>query len=65
MKLTKMLDLLAHLGGFEPPTLGFEMRGFAVTNCIELYRFVILQRVYKNGLKTHSPKLQDWTVTGT
>jgi len=43
MKLTKMLDLLAHPTGFEPVTLGLEMRGLVVTNCIELYRFVCLQ----------------------
>jgi len=43
MKLTKMLDLLARPTGFEPVTLGLEMRGFVVTNCIELSRFVILQ----------------------
>ena len=43
---------LASPRGFEPLTLGLEMRGFVVTNCIELYRFVILQRVYRNGLKT-------------
>jgi len=43
MKLTKMLNLLARPRGFEPLTLGLEMRGFVVTNCIELYRFVILQ----------------------
>jgi len=43
MKLTKILDLLARPGGFEPPTLGLEMRGIEVTNCIELSRFVILQ----------------------
>jgi len=43
MKLTKTLDLLARPGGFEPPTLGLEMRGFVVTNCIELSHFVILQ----------------------
>jgi len=41
---------LARPRGFEPLTLGLEMRGFVVTNCIELYRFVILQRVYENGL---------------
>ena len=34
---------LARPRGFEPLTLGLEMRGFVVTNCIELYRFVILQ----------------------
>jgi len=43
VKLTKMLDLLARPRGFEPLTLGLEMRGFMVTNCIELYRFVCLQ----------------------
>ena len=50
--------------GFEPLTLGFEMRGFVVTNCIELARFVILQGVYENGLKTRSPKLRNRTMTG-
>jgi len=34
---------LARPRGFEPLTLGLEMRGFVVTNCIELSRFVILQ----------------------
>ena len=68
MKLTKMLDLLARPTGFEPVTLGLEMRGFVVTNCIELYRFgystiIILQDVYENGLKTHSPKLRNRTIT--
>jgi len=43
VKLIKTLDLLARPRGFEPLTLGLEMRGFVVTNCIELYRFVILQ----------------------
>ena len=43
MKLTKTLDLLVRPRGFEPLTLGLEMRGFVVTNCIELSRFVILQ----------------------
>jgi len=33
---------------FEPVTLGLEMRGFVVTNCIELYRFVILQYLFYN-----------------
>jgi len=42
MKLTKMLDLLAHPRGFEPLTLGLEMRGFVVTNYSELHRFVLL-----------------------
>ena len=43
VKLTKTLDLLARPGGFEPPTLGLEMRGFVVTNSTELSRFVTLQ----------------------
>ena len=37
---------LASPTGFEPVTLGLEMRGFVVTNCIELYRFVILQQLF-------------------
>jgi len=43
MRLIKMLDLLARPRGFEPLTLGLEMRGFVVTNSTELSRFVILQ----------------------
>ena len=43
MKLTKMLDLLARSTGFEPVTLGLEMRGIDHTNDIVLHRFVILQ----------------------
>jgi len=38
----KILKLLARPRGFEPLTLGLEMRGFVLTNCIELYRFVHL-----------------------
>ena len=53
MKLTKMLYLLARPTGFEPLTLGLEMQGIGYTNDIVLHRFVILQRVYENGLKTH------------
>ena len=34
---------LARPRGFEPLTLGLEMRGFVVTNSSELSRFVILQ----------------------
>ena len=49
-KILKVSQLLARPRGFEPLTLGLEMRGFVVTICIELYRFVILQRVYENGL---------------
>ena len=48
-----MLDLLARPGGFEPLTLGLEMRWIGYTNDIVLHRFVILQHVYENGLKTH------------
>jgi len=36
------LNLLARPTGFEPVTLGLEMRGFVVTNSTELSRFVIL-----------------------
>jgi len=43
VKLTKMLDLLARPRGFEPLTLGLEMRGFVVTNSTVLSRFVTLQ----------------------
>ena len=43
MKLTKTLNLLARPRGFEPLTLGLEMRGFVVTNSSELSRFVTLQ----------------------
>ena len=43
VKLTKTLDLLARPRGFEPLTLGLEMRGFVVTNSTELSRFVTLQ----------------------
>jgi len=43
VKLTKTLDLLARPTGFEPVTLGLEMRGFVITNSTELSRFVILQ----------------------
>jgi len=42
VKLIKTLNLLARPTGFEPVTLGLEMRGFVVTNSSELYRFVIL-----------------------
>jgi len=43
VKLTKTLNLLARPTGFEPVTLGLEMRGFVVTNSTELSRFVTLQ----------------------
>ena len=41
--VTIRVDDLARPRGFEPLTLGLEMRGFVVTNCIELSRFVTLQ----------------------
>ena len=63
MKLTKMPDLLARPTGFEPMTLGLEMQGIGHTNDLVLHRFVILQGVYENGLKTHSPKLLNWLMT--
>jgi len=40
--LIKTLDLLAHPTGFEPVTLGLEMRGLVITNYSELHRFVHL-----------------------
>jgi len=43
VKLTKTLDLLARPRGFDPLTLGLEMRGVVVTNSTELSRFVNLQ----------------------
>jgi len=39
---------LARPTGFEPMTLGLEMRGFVVTNSSELYSFVILQYLFYN-----------------
>jgi len=46
LKLVKTLILLARPTGFEPVTLGLEMRGFVVTNSTELPRFVILQYLF-------------------
>ena len=46
MKLTKTLDLLARPTGFEPVTLGLEMRGVVITNSSELSRFVILIKLF-------------------
>ena len=63
MKLTKTLDLLARPRGFEPVTLGLEMQGIEYTNDLVLHRFVILQRVYENGLKTHLSKLRNLLMT--
>jgi len=39
----KILKLLARPRGFEPLTLGLEMRGIGYTNDLVLHRFVILQ----------------------
>ena len=46
VKLTKTLDLLARPRGFEPLTLGLEMRGIGYTNDLVLHRFVILQYLF-------------------
>ena len=43
-----MLNLLARPRGFEPLTLGLEMRGIGYTNDIVLHRFVILQYLFYN-----------------
>ena len=58
------MDLLARPTGFEPVTLGLEMQWIGHTNDLVLHRFVILQRAYENGLKTHSSKLLSWIMTG-
>ena len=42
-EIDKNVEFMAYPRGFEPLTLGLEMRGFVVTNYIELYRFVCLQ----------------------
>ena len=60
MKLTKALDLLARPSRFELVTLGLEMRGIEYTNDIVLHRFVILQRIYENGLKIRLLVLQNY-----
>ncbi len=41
-KILKVSQLLARPRGFEPLTLGLEMRGIVVTNYNELHRFVNL-----------------------
>jgi len=46
VKLTKTLNLLARPRGFEPLTLGLEMRGIGYTNDLVLRRFVILQYLF-------------------
>ena len=43
-----MKVLLAYPTGFEPVTLGLEMRGIGYTNDIVLHRFVILQYLFYN-----------------
>ena len=58
-----MKVLLARPTGFEPVTLSLEMQGIGYTNDIVLHRFVILQRVYENGLKTHLSKLRNLLMT--
>ena len=47
VKFIKTLDLLARPRGFEPLTLGLEMRWIEYTNDLVLRRFVILQIVKK------------------
>ena len=49
---------LARPTRFELVTLGLEMRWIGYTNDIVLHRFVILQDVYENGLKTRLPNLR-------
>jgi len=58
---------LARPRGFEPLTLGLEMRGFdgyelhrVVSFCY--FTIIILQDVYENGLKTRSPKLRNLSM---
>jgi len=48
VKLIKTLDLLTRPRGFEPLTLGLEMRGIGYTNDLVLHRFVILQYLFYN-----------------
>ena len=43
-----MKALLARPTGFEPVTLGLEMRGIGYKNDIILHRFVILQYLFYN-----------------
>ena len=58
-----MKVLFARPTGFEPVTLGLEMQGIEYTNDLVLHRFVILQRAYENGLKTHFFNLRNMTMT--
>jgi len=48
VKLIKTLILLARPRGFEPLTLGLEMRGIGYTNDLVLHRFVCLQYLFYN-----------------
>ena len=69
MKLAKTLDLLARPTRFELVTLGLEMGGIEVTNCIELYRFVDLLKLFyncasKNSLKNYFPAHRKWSARG-
>ena len=43
-----LLTYLARPTGFEPVTLGLEIRGIGHTNYTELHRFVILQYLFYN-----------------
>ena len=53
---------LSRPGGLEPPIPDLKMQGIERTNCTELHRFVILQHVYKNSLKTRLPKFLNRTI---
>ena len=43
-----MKELLVHPTGFEPVTLGLEMRWIEYTNDLVLHRFVCLQKLFYN-----------------
>ena len=60
--MTLLLNCLACPTRFELVTLGLEMRGIGYTNDLVLHRFVILQRVYENGLKTYLPMVPNWII---
>ena len=64
MKLIKTLDLLARPRGFEPVTLGLEMRGIGYTNDIVLlfynsYFTTWLRKWLKNSLLYSSKQDND------
>jgi len=48
-------------GGFDAWVCGYEFQR-AAPFCS--FIIIILRRVYENGLKTHSPKLLNWLMTG-